>query len=837
MTNALTGDFDVVAEISVDAVNRILAAQHQNGVFLHSFWASIPLGGVDDGTGLRGIAEVQVSTPSITILTTGFGPRITIHFDVMVHFKPAPGSASLPEYIHGEIRATIDIGQGISSTEDLIEIDFNSTNVDITFWPAAGSLPLDASQRALVERAVENFLTTGFEPENIPVMLSTGGEFSIRYWRFKPLADVFHPALALLLNIRNISPQPEQVSSFWSLFLENGDDFAIAIGRDFLVMTLQQKVRDELDRYFSGKHFNVSMPWPLPDCTYTIALNSVSVDLREGQINIVISGRATTPGWCPNYDFSVDLALTLRIVIDPIGENTTNSVRLDMVGEPNVRISGFLSGFIVGPVEGFVSRARNQFLIEAQPMINNVLAGLSNFLTEEELQIPSLDLTYTAVAIQPDGVVVHGTLGFRPFVNPVVDFEATSGSDIASPIAGVVFNALESWIPGGTIQRYNFSASWGSFRIYTARSVEDHQFVTTLRAPTGTPFGEFYQPVRVCVEVRGTQPRNTGGGLSEVWYRSCKVLKGGLPRPGWIMDEVRPRIPIAMIAGETLTGHFDAWAEDEGASPAPSENAANLILHFTDAQFEMLPVLSEAITKGVNEKTAASVIVVLPPGTLDKARSLVKDGGLTWAEDFEGSWAQTFKVKETPATFVIDPQGELAWQQDGKLDAKTLTAVFKENLKVVEGKVRRQQLRLAVREGKKARDFSFEYLDEQNIVLRRLRGRPVILNFWKSWSEPCLEELRRLQKMHEALAQKGLVVIAVNDGEDPERARKAFKENNFTFKLVIDKDRTVSRLYGVNFWPTTVSINELGVVHQIQFGLAQADEFFEPLEAHGSEQH
>src|SRR5215471_11853803 len=36
MANSLTGDFDVVAEFSLPAVNRILAAMHQCQRFLHS---------------------------------------------------------------------------------------------------------------------------------------------------------------------------------------------------------------------------------------------------------------------------------------------------------------------------------------------------------------------------------------------------------------------------------------------------------------------------------------------------------------------------------------------------------------------------------------------------------------------------------------------------------------------------------------------------------------------------------------------------------------------------------------------------------------------------------
>jgi hypothetical protein len=41
MANNLTGDFDVVAEFAVLAVDRLLAAMHQTGRFLHSISARV----------------------------------------------------------------------------------------------------------------------------------------------------------------------------------------------------------------------------------------------------------------------------------------------------------------------------------------------------------------------------------------------------------------------------------------------------------------------------------------------------------------------------------------------------------------------------------------------------------------------------------------------------------------------------------------------------------------------------------------------------------------------------------------------------------------------------
>jgi hypothetical protein len=171
MANALTGDFDVVAEVSVSAVNRILAAQHQvttpREIYLHSFQTNIPPGGSADDTGVRGIAEVQVSTPTITLPATGSSSRVSIHFQVMARMRPYPESVDVPEFIHGEIRVTVDVAQILSDTENVIAINLSAADVEVSFVPNSEAPPLTPEQRNLVNQIIDNFMRTGFEPLNL----------------------------------------------------------------------------------------------------------------------------------------------------------------------------------------------------------------------------------------------------------------------------------------------------------------------------------------------------------------------------------------------------------------------------------------------------------------------------------------------------------------------------------------------------------------------------------------------------------------------------------------------------------------------------------------------
>src|SRR4030095_5015987 len=94
-----------------------------------------------------------------------------------------------------------------------------------------------------------------------------------------------------------------------------------------------------------------------------------------------------------------------------------------------------------------------------------------------------------------------------------------------------------------------------------------------------------------------------------------------------------------------------------------------------------------------------------------------------------------------------------------------------------------------------------------------------VLMFWKSCSRPSLVELRRLQQLHDRGGQRGPVVMAVGDGEAPEHIAEIAREQHLQFTLVADPDRRISRAYGVNCWPTTVSINENGLIDALHYGV------------------
>ena len=122
-------------------------------------------------------------------------------------------------------------------------------------------------------------------------------------------------------------------------------------------------------------------------------------------------------------------------------------------------------------------------------------------------------------------------------------------------------------------------------------------------------------------------------------------------------------------------------------------------------------------------------------------------------------------IEKAPATYLMNARGEFVWNRSGPPDAKSFAELGRH---LIPGRpLRYRQLRLAVQPGDRAPDFLFAF-GERRMALHRLRGRRVLLIFWKSWSTPCVKELRRLQSLQDRASPDGPLVLAVNGGEDPE---------------------------------------------------------------------
>ncbi len=99
-----------------------------------------------------------------------------------------------------------------------------------------------------------------------------------------------------------------------------------------------------------------------------------------------------------------------------------------------------------------------------------------------------------------------------------------------------------------------------------------------------------------------------------------------------------------------------------------------------------------------------------------------------------------------------------------------------------------------------------------SVSLDRYRGRVVLMNLWASWCPPCRAEMPDLQRLANAYAGKPIVIVGVNEGESPERARAYADSLRIAFPIWVDVSQRYGRTYAALGLPTTVILDRRGVV-------------------------
>ncbi|MEO1439732.1 MAG: TlpA disulfide reductase family protein [Chloroflexota bacterium] len=112
-------------------------------------------------------------------------------------------------------------------------------------------------------------------------------------------------------------------------------------------------------------------------------------------------------------------------------------------------------------------------------------------------------------------------------------------------------------------------------------------------------------------------------------------------------------------------------------------------------------------------------------------------------------------------------------------------------------------------------NFSAFLLDGTPVQLRDYAGERVVLNFWATWCVPCRVEMPLLQQVHE---RGDVVVLAVNNAEPPSRIVDFLTEYDIELPVVLDEQGQLQAAFGIVGYPTTLFIDEQGVIYRVQRG-------------------
>lgn len=131
--------------------------------------------------------------------------------------------------------------------------------------------------------------------------------------------------------------------------------------------------------------------------------------------------------------------------------------------------------------------------------------------------------------------------------------------------------------------------------------------------------------------------------------------------------------------------------------------------------------------------------------------------------------------------------------------------------------------------GDLAPEISLKSMTGDQIVLSKLEGHPVLVNFWATWCGPCREEFPALVRKYKQYQDQGLVVIGVNyQDENTDEGVMTFMRNTLVnFPIVRDTGDRVGRMYRINGLPTSYFIDKTGVIRDVVVGGPMTDDFID----------
>jgi peroxiredoxin len=763
----------------------------------------------------RGRVKLQLSSPTIS-LTDGATSEATLVSDVRAHYDPDPGAgqiAAADHPLHGEVRAAFDLSVLSRASGRQLSVRPSSNDSKIQFIAASGT-GLTTTEVSRISGEVRDIVREKFAPQ--PVDLPSDFPFS----EFKVIGSGTNQVVALPIKVSNSALPAGQVQDLDENFT-GSSGFAFAVSKQYvedLLEPLLDAVKDAI-RDFRRQT-------KVGPVTIRFTLRRRSGPSLEWEADRIKLKASLTLVVRPGIDVKFRFTQKFKLQLDA----STQQVTLKADGDPSVN-TDLPFNFLHDAFENEIKTARDDALSDGavNATVNQVFAGAKQKLIGG-LQFfdESASADFTTVKITKDGLIVRGEIGSEPRLAPVVQFNETDG--------GRAFSALATWIPGGKIDRYIWSwAGHGGkkpaklFASSPRSSTQLHRFIfpkpagmdplgrVSLRIE-GTQTGADGLPVPITAE-SPLQIRDAFGAIFETptWLESITT-------PVWL-EESKPNAKLK----DLIAGHVSLQSD----RPRGRELGHNTLVYFPNWRAdEPLDSVARAMAAMRRRKVSLVLIVVLPADALNSRRGDLEDrlravstrfaGRLMVTVDQEGGWSRAFAVARRPSAHIVNARREFAWNSKGDIEPAAMAAALDKHL-LPAAAPRSRPLQPKVSSCgcgcQGAPDIIVEDELGERFALHRMRGRNVILNFFQSWSAPCIRELQRLQALQKKQSKGGgLYVVAFHGGNDEKAVAALRKRHGLTFPLVQDRDQAIARQYGIACWPTTIAINPDGSIGRMQLG-------------------
>jgi cytochrome c biogenesis protein CcmG, thiol:disulfide interchange protein DsbE len=113
--------------------------------------------------------------------------------------------------------------------------------------------------------------------------------------------------------------------------------------------------------------------------------------------------------------------------------------------------------------------------------------------------------------------------------------------------------------------------------------------------------------------------------------------------------------------------------------------------------------------------------------------------------------------------------------------------------------------------GQVAPSLKLKSADGKQVSLDSFRGKPVLLDVWATWCEPCVDGLAQLAQIYRETKDKGLVFLSIDVDDDSKTAAEVLSKNKYTWPNFHGEGET-EKAIGLSGVPRTILIDATGKV-------------------------
>ena len=121
-----------------------------------------------------------------------------------------------------------------------------------------------------------------------------------------------------------------------------------------------------------------------------------------------------------------------------------------------------------------------------------------------------------------------------------------------------------------------------------------------------------------------------------------------------------------------------------------------------------------------------------------------------------------------------------------------------------------------------APDFTAVDWEGNQVALSDYLGKPLVLNFWAYWCNPCKMEMPEVNAVYEELGGE-VTFLMVHADPDTESGKGIVTDAGYTFPVIFDEEGIAGMTYGIDAYPTTFFINAEGHLKAYYKGMMDED--------------